>query len=555
MLKNNPKIKSLPLENPLLILSKVSKSFGAREIFSGVDLKVDQKNRIAIVGSNGIGKSVLLKIIVGLIKQDEGNIQRNKNLRPGYLPQETNWKSLENKIIDEMKSADSKIFDLINKKEKYEFLISDIKRKDLKEKISKYGEIVEQYEINKGYQYENLAEDILKKFNFPETDWNRKVKSLSGGERTRLALAKITLLQPNILILDEPTNHLDLETIVWLENILAKWEMAIILVSHDRNFLDLVCDKTFELNKNGLEKYYCNYSEYLKEKAERFEKQKQSYKRQEKYLSEQQKFIDRFRYKATKAKAVQSRIKMIDKIEKAEKPEDNKKKIKINFDISENLPQKVLEIENLIVGEKKLPLAILGGLWEIEKNGKIGIIGSNGAGKSTLLKTLIGKRKVVEGKIKFSNQVKIGYYAQSHEDLDPQKNILEEVKSKTSAREEKIRNVLGSLLFSDKEAFKIISDLSGGERARVAIAELILNNSNMLFLDEPTNHLDLESKNVVADIFKNFQGPIVMVSHDRYVLNKICNIIWEIKNGEVKKYYGNYDDYISKQGFKILNYR
>jgi ATP-binding cassette subfamily F protein 3 len=319
--------------------------------------------------------------------------------------------------------------------------------------------------------------------------------------------------------------------------------MAIILVSHDRNFLDLVCSKTFELTKNGLEKYYCNYSGYLQEKVERFERQEQSYKRQEKYLSEQQKFIDRFRYKATKAKAVQSRIKMIDKIEKVEKTEDNRKKIKIKFDASENLPQKVLEIENLIIGEKNLPLALLDGLWEIEKNDKIGIIGSNGAGKSTLLKTLIEKNKTVEGKIKFSTQVKIGYYAQAHEELNPQKNILEEVKSKTSAREEKIRNILGSLLFSDKNAFKMISDLSGGERARVAIAELILNNSNMLFLDEPTNHLDLESKDIVADVFKNFNGPIIMVSHDRYVLNKVCNIIWEIKNGEVKKYQGNYDDY------------
>ncbi len=442
-----------------------------------------------------------------------------------------------------MKSADSKIFDLIDKKQKYEFLISDVKRKDLKEKISEYGGIVEEYENNKGYTYEKLAEDILKKFNFSEIEWNRKVKSLSGGERTRLALAKIALLQPNILILDEPTNHLDLERIIWLENILAEWEMAIILVSHDRNFLDLVCNKTFELTKNGLEKYYCSYSKYLKEKAKRFERQEQSYKRQEKYLSEQQKFIDRFRYKATKAKAVQSRIKMIDKIEKAEKPEDDRKKIKIKLDVSENLPQKVLEIENLIVGEKNLPLAILDGLWKIEKNDKIGIIGSNGAGKSTLLKTLIEKYKVVEGKIKFSSQVKIGYYAQSHEDLDPQKNILEEVKSKTPAREEKIRNILGSLLFSGKDAFKMIADLSGGERARVAIAELILNNSNMLFLDEPTNHLDLESKDVVADVFKNFNGPIIIVSHDRYVLNKVCNIIWEIKNNEVKKYYGNYDDY------------
>ncbi len=547
MFKNKFKTSSLSLEDPLITLSGVSKNFGSQEVFSSVNLVVNQKDRIAIIGSNGIGKSTLLKIIIGLSEPDNGEVYKNKNLRIGYLPQETNWSSLENKIIDEMKSADEEIFGLINKKREYELIISDTKRSDLKNKIAEYGEIVDCYEANKGYEHERLAEDILVKFNFSKSDWDRKVKSLSGGERTRLALAKIVLLKPNILVLDEPTNHLDLETIIWLENLLMKWEMAIILISHDQHFLDLVCDKTFELSEDGLEKYYCNYSGYLKEKSKRAEKKVEAYKRQEKYLGKQNEFIERFRYKATKAKAVQSRIKMIDKMEKVKEPEQGVKKINIKFSAFLNLPQKVLEIEDLVIGEKDLPLVMFDRRWEIKKNDKIGIIGANGAGKSTLLKTLIGRNKILEGKIKFSKQVKIGYYAQAHEELNPEKNILEEVELKTKTNEEKTRNVLGSLLFSGRDAYKMIGDLSGGERARVAIAELILNDSNMLFLDEPTNHLDLESKSAVSEIFKNFGGPIVMVSHDRFVLNKVCNIIWEIKDNEAKKYLGNYDDYEKKK--------
>ena len=549
MTKYKIKLKpnSAPFKNPLLILSGVSKGFSSKEIFSGVDLMVQQKDRIAIVGPNGTGKSTLLKMIVGTIDCDEGSVDRNKDLRIGYLPQETNWGSLDNEIITEMKLADENIFGLINKKKKYEQLVFETEGKDSEENISKYEKVVQNYEKNKGYKYEISAEKILREFGFPETEWNRTVRSLSGGERTRLALAKIVLLQPNILILDEPTNHLDLETIIWLESILVESEMTIIAVSHDEYFLNLVFDKTFELTKNGLEKYYCNYSGYIEEKKKRREGEEAKYKKQEKYLGKQQQFIDRFRAKATKARAVQSRIKMLDKIEKVEGPQEDKKKIRVKFDEFPRLPHKVLEIENLLIGKKETPLATFKGKWEIEKEDKIGIIGPNGAGKSTFLKTLIGEKKVPLGKIKFSDQAKVGYYAQAHEELDPKKTILEEVEAKTDANENKVRSILGALLFSGKDVYKSISDLSGGERARVAIAELILGNSNMLFLDEPTNHLDLESKSIIAEVLKNFNGPIMMVSHDRYVLDKVCNIIWEIENNKVTKYFGNYADYKHKK--------
>jgi ATP-binding cassette, subfamily F, member 3 len=383
----------------------------------------------------------------------------------------------------------------------------------------------------------------LVKFNFTESEWIRKVKSLSGGEKTRLALAKIILQKPNMLVLDEPTNHLDLDTINWLENFLVNWSGAIVAISHDKRFLDLVCDKTFELQKNCLEKYYCNYSGYLEERKDRGQRKAEEFKRQEKYLGKQNEFIERFRYKATKARAVQSRIKMLDKIDKIEEPKENRKKVKIRFNISKRLPQKVLEFSDLFIGGKDFPLAAFEGKWTVEKDNKIGIIGPNGAGKSTFLKTLVGKSESIEGKIKISAGVKIGYYAQAHEELDPKKNILEEVEFKVREKQEKIRTVLGALLFSGEDVFKKISDLSGGERARVALAELILSETNMLILDEPTNHLDLESKGAIIEVLKSFTGPIIIVSHDRSVLSEACNIIWEIKNNEVRAYLGNYEDY------------
>lgn len=543
MLKNDIEVNYEYIDEPLVILSGVSIKFLGQEVFSDVEAVVNSGDRIAIIGPNGAGKSTLLKIIIGLIEPDSGSVACYRDFRAGYLPQETHWDSLENEILKEAKTADTKIFDLINKKKEYEALIADTKGKDLKAKIAEYGAIAHLYESSKGYEYERQAEEILKKFNFPEKDWKRKVESLSGGERTRLALAKIILCRPNILILDEPTNHLDLETIEWLEGFLAEWQMALIVVSHDHQFLDKVCDKTYELNKTGIEKYFCNYSEYLIQKAANAKKQEEAFKRQEKYLAGQEEFIAKFRYKPTKSKAVQSRIKLLDKMDKIDDPETAKKKIKIKLKNSEGLPAKVLEIEDLMVGAKDTPLLAMEGVWEVEKNDKIGIIGPNGAGKSTLLKTLVRKENALEGTIKFFGNAKIGYYAQAHEELDPEKNILDEVRNKTQVADGAIRSILGSLLFSGEDAFKLVKSLSGGERARVAIAELILNNSNMLLLDEPTNHLDLASKDAIAEVLKEFKGPIIMVSHDRHVLNKVVNIIWEVRDNEIKKYLGNYEDY------------
>ena len=505
--------KSKKIRDILLSVKGLSKVYTDEALFSAVNLTLKPGDRIAIVGPNGTGKSTFLKIIADLEEPDEGIINKNKDLKIGYLPQETLWNSLDKNLLEEAHSANPKTQQINN------------------------------------YRYKGLIECLLENFGFARESWQRKVKSLSGGEKTKLALIKILASCPNVLILDEPTNHLDLETIEWLEQFLLDWKQTIICVSHDRYFLDRICDKTFELTKEGLEKYYCSYSQYLEEREERFKRKEKNYSQQQKYFKEQQKFIDRFRYKATIASRVQSKLKQLNKIERIEAPKKDGREVKINFNIGKKTCTKILEISEAIVGSKELPLFAISDRLTVDWGDKVGIIGGNGAGKSTLLKSIISKHQFIKGKAEINQEARIGYYAQAHEELNPKNDILEEVSSNVSAEEEKIRNVLGGLLFTQDDIFKKIEQLSGGERAKVVLAELILQKANFLLLDEPTNHLDLSSKEVVMDVLREFPGAILLVSHDRYILNKVCNVIWEIKNGELKKYLGNYQDYRYHLGF------
>jgi ATP-binding cassette subfamily F protein 3 len=528
--------------DPLVILKDVSKSYGKDEVFCNVRLKLSAGDCVAIVGANGMGKSTLLKIIIGTEEADHGSRELRRDARIGYLPQETHWDSLQNTVFEEIHLADPKMRALILRKDGFEAKEKDGQLSETE--IQEYFQVLEEYKSKDGYRYEGLIERLLIDFGFAKEAWTRTISTLSGGERTKLALAKVALMNPNIIILDEPTNHLDIETSEWLENFLIHWNKAIICVAHDRYFLDKVCSKTYELTKDGLEKYQCRYSEYVIEKKVRREKLEQDYKVQQHYLKEQQEFIDRFRYKATKASAVQSRIKMLEKMDKIELPKDAAKDIKIRFDAGSKLCRSVLKLDNISIGPRELPLFSLEGKLEVEWGNKIGIIGSNGMGKSTLLKSILGKMPILKGKITVDDRAVIGYYAQAHEELDPDKIILDEVASKTPETEEKVRSVLGALLFSPRDVErKQISCLSGGERARVALAELILQKVNLLLLDEPTNHLDLPSKEVITQVFKDYKGTILLVSHDRYILNQACDSIWEVKENKLTSYIGNYEDY------------
>jgi len=528
--------------DPLVILKDVGKSYGKDELFCDVRLKLSAGDRVAIVGANGIGKSTLLKIIIGQEEADTGSRALRRDAHIGYLPQETHWDSLLNSVFEELHSANPKMRALILRKNEFE---GKEKNGALSEtEIGEYFKVLEEYKANDGYRYEGLIERLLTDFGFGIEAWTRTVETLSGGERTRLALAKVALMNPNIIVLDEPTNHLDIETSEWLENFLLHWHKTIICVAHDRYFLDKVCDKTFELTKDGLEKYYCRYSDYVIEKQERREKLEKDYKTQQHYLKEQQEFIDRFRYKATKASSVQSRIKMLEKMDIIELPKDAAKDIRIRFDAGSKLCRSVLKLDNISIGPKEKPLFSMEGKIEVEWGDKIGIIGSNGMGKSTLLKSILDRMPLLKGKITVDDRAIIGYYAQAHEELDPDKIILDEVASKTPETEERVRSVLGALLFTPRDVErKQIRCLSGGERARVALAELILQKVNLLLLDEPTNHLDLPSKEVITNVFKDYKGTIILVSHDRYILNQACNSIWEVKNNKLTSYIGNYEDY------------
>ena len=540
--ENSAKGASIPSGQPLLILKDVAKGYGKEELFCGARMRVMPRERIAIVGANGMGKTTLLKIIIGQEDPDDGACEIHKAARIGYLPQETHWESLQNSVIDEIQSSDPGMREMVARKNDYEKKEAEGSLSE--SQIADYCKLLESFKAMDGYRWQGLIERLLLDFGFAKESWHRRIASLSGGERTKLALAKVVLANPNLIILDEPTNHLDIETCEWLENFLIHRNLAIVCVSHDRYFLDKVCDKTCELTKTGIEKYQCRYSDYVIERQIRRAAQEKSYKIQQKYLKEQQAYIDRFRYKATKAAGVQSRIKELEKIEKIELPKEAAKDIKIKLDAGTRLCRSVLKLDGIAIGPKDKPLFSLDDKLEVEWGDKVGIIGNNGMGKSTLLKTILGKMPSLKGKITLDDRAQTGYYAQAHEEMDHSKILLDEVASKTDESEEKVRSVLGALLFEPFEVEKKrIADLSGGERARAALAELILRKVNFLLLDEPTNHLDLPSKEVITKVFKEYKGTILLVSHDRYILNEVCNRIWEVKDGKLTGYLGNYDDY------------
>ena len=376
-----------------------------------------------------------------------------------------------------------------------------------------------------------------------ESDFGRQVKTLSGGEKTRLGLAKLALQQPDLLVLDEPTNHLDLETIIWLEEYLIAWPGAILLVSHDRYFLDHVCDKTFEIYGGKIRQFHTNYSGYVREREKVMEAEEKEFNRQQNYIGKQERFIERFRSKATKASAVQSRIKMLDKLERVSMPEDDTREMRLSYNIKDRLPAKVMEMEDMVIFRGEKLLFEVGGKIELYNDAKIGILGPNGSGKTSFIKTLMEEAGKKGGEVKFAPKVKIGYYAQSHENLEREQTILENIRSVCDLSDEKIRSTMGALLFTGDDIYKKVRDLSGGEKAKVSLAKLTLGESNFLILDEPTNHLDIESRQAVVEFLCAFDGPIMLISHDRYVLNEVCNQIWAIRSMRLWRILGNYDRY------------
>jgi len=533
----------------MLSVAEITVGFGARTLFEGVSFIVNPRDRIGLVGSNGAGKSTLLKIISGQTDPDKGDIALARHTTVGYLPQDGitfAGKSIYEEVysgVGDISALKEEIDDVQREMEEH----PDHSSEDYMELIEKQGELLHKFEALDGFRIKSNIEKILEGLGFSSSDFDRLTEEFSGGWQMRIALAKLLLVQPSVLLLDEPTNHLDIESLIWVEDFLKNYEGAIILVSHDRTFLDNITNKTVEIYAGKVTIYSGNYSYYVSEKDIRKELLFKSYENQQRYLKQQEKFITRFRSKASKATSVQSRIKQLDKIERIE-IEDEESAIHFHFPPATHSGRKVFELKN--ISKSYGDNLVLSGLnLEIERGEKIGLVGVNGAGKSTLARIIRGTEDIQSGSRKLGFQVALEYYSQHQADsLDPGNNVLGTLDNvATGEIRKQLRTILGSFLFRGDDVFKQVGVLSGGEKSRLALATMLLKSSNFLVLDEPTNHLDMNSKHVLMEALRNYDGTVLIISHDREFLDGIVTKIIEVKDKNIKIYLGNCTYYLQKK--------
>jgi ATP-binding cassette subfamily F protein 3 len=534
----------------LLQVNQLNKYYGADLILSNIKLEVQTRDRIALVGRNGAGKSTLLKIIAGQMSFDSGEIMKPKEVTIGYLAQNTGLESSLS-IWEEMLTVFAELRILEQKLRQYEEQMSDpaiLNETSAYEKLLKDYDLLQvQFKDLGGYQYEADIRSVLHGLNFHTFDYSTKISSLSGGQKTRLALGKLLLTKPDILILDEPTNHLDIETLSWLEQYLQNYEGAILIVSHDRYFLDKVVNQVYEMSRQQILKFTGNYSSYLVHKAENYEREMKMYEKQQDEITKLQDFVARNLARASTTKRAQSRRKQLDRMDVMNRPLGNEKSATFSFDIEKQSGNEVLNVHSVAVGygEERVSENIS---IRITRGESIALVGPNGIGKSTLLKTIVQKLDPLAGTFQLGSNVSIGYYDQEQAELTSNKRVLNELWDEYPLKPEKeVRTVLGNFLFSGDDVLKIVSTLSGGEKARLALAKLMMEKANLLILDEPTNHLDLDSKEVLENALIDYPGTILFVSHDRYFINRIVTKVIELgKNGAVE-YLGDYDYYVEKK--------
>lgn len=541
----------------MLSVSNISVQFGAKMLFNDVSLIINPRDRIGLVGSNGTGKSTLLKIINGKLEPDSGVVAHSKHTTVDYLPQEGISYSGKT-LYDEVYSG---VSDIAEVKKEIDEINTELKTYEDKNSeeyidlIEQLGELQHRFEELEGFRIKSIIEKVLMGLGFRVDDLNRQTEEFSGGWQMRICLAKLLIKNPSVLLLDEPTNHLDLDSLLWLEGFLKGYEGAVILVSHDRTFLDNMTSKTIEIYTGKVTLYSGNYSFYEKEKKSRKELLEKRYENQQRYLKQQERFIERFRYKAKKASAVQSRIKMLEKLERVEL-EDEESDIHFRFPPATHSGRKVIELKNISksYGDK---LVLKNVNLEIERGEKIGFVGVNGAGKSTLARIIIGSEEFQRGERKSGYKSELEYYSQHQADsLNPNHTVLETLDEVAVGEIRKqLRTILGSFLFKGDDVFKSVSVLSGGEKSRLALARMLLKQSNFLILDEPTNHLDMNSKKVLMNALKNYGGTILLISHDREFLDGIVNKIIEVKNNNVKIYAGNCSYYLMKKTEELAGYK
>jgi len=532
----------------MITLNHVQKQFGGKILFKDCSLQIGVRDRMGLVGPNGSGKTTLFKLILGEESIDGGEIRIARGVKIGYLPQEV-VAFTGNRVLDEVLKSLSGITSLQDKMKILEEELSSMEDPREQERLAKeYGKLQEHYTILGGYGLEAEAEQILQGLGFKERDFNRATHELSGGWLMRIALAKILLQSPDLLLLDEPTNYLDLDSLIWLENFLLNYPGAMVIVSHDRVFLNHLIDRIAEIEAQKIDLYYGDYDHYLEEKETRIQIVEATYKTQQKKIEQTERFIERFRAKNTKSKQVQSRIKMLEKLERVELPKEKKKEIRFRFPAPKRSGHRVVEVKNLhkSYGDVSVYQGIDLALF---RGDKAAFIGPNGAGKSTLLKILAGVLDFEKGEVILGNDVTRAYFAQQQFDiLHPENTVFEELLTvATDETQTELRTLLGTFLFSGEEVEKKVSVLSGGEKSRLVLAKMLLKPANFLLLDEPTSHLDIPSRNVLEMALKQFQGTICLITHDRHLINQIANKVIEIDRGALHLFPGNYDYYLYKK--------
>ena len=533
----------------LLQANQIARLFGADVLFKNIQLEIADHSRIGLVGRNGAGKSTLLKIIAGLEAPDEGQIAKNKTATMGYLAQDTGLAS-DATVWDEMLEAFTEVRQMESRLRMLEQHIADAQdhTSDAYTRLLKeYDQLQHDFTEKNGYGYETEIRSVLHGFQFDESFYEQAINTLSGGQKTRLALARMLLQKPDILILDEPTNHLDIETLAWLENYLQNYSGALLIVSHDRYFLDKVVSEIYELSRHRMRHYKGNYSRYLALKAEQLQSEWKAYEKQQQEINKLEDFVARNLVRASTTKRAQSRRKQLEKMERMDRPQGDEKSAHFLFDIDKPSGNVVCQLENGAIGYDEEVLAAPIDL-DIRRQDAIALVGPNGIGKSTLLKSLIGALPLLRGEVHLGTNVSIGYYDQGQADLNSRKTILSELWDEhPTTPEVTIRNVLGGFLFSGEDVDKPIALLSGGEKARVALAKLAMNKENFLILDEPTNHLDIDNKEVLENALIDYQGTLLFVSHDRYFINRIASKVIELSEDGSKLYLGDYDYYLEKK--------
>ena len=539
----------------MLNIHNLSVSFQGEYLFKEVSFRLGPGDRVGLIGKNGAGKSTLLKIISGDQEYDSGQIAKDKDLRIGFLKQDLDFEQGRT-VIDEAHQAFEEIKMLEAKMEKINEQLAtrtDYESESYNQLIQDLSEITHQYEIIGGYHYEGETEKVLQGLGFERDDFHRLTQTFSGGWRMRIELAKLLLQNNDILLLDEPTNHLDIESIIWLESFLNNYAGCVMLVSHDKMFLNNVTNRSIEISLGSIYDYRKPYSEFIEFRKELREQQLAAQKNQQKEIENTEKLIDKFRAKASKASMAQSLIKKLDKIDRIEVDEDDNAVMSVNFPISVNPGKVVIETEHLekSYGDKKVlrDVNLL-----IERQSKIAFVGQNGQGKTTLAKIIIGEIEH-EGKLKLGHNVQIGYFAQNQaEYLDGEKTVLQTMEDASNEKNRtKVRDMLGSFLFRGDEVEKKVKVLSGGERNRLALCKMLLEPFNVMVMDEPTNHLDIKSKNVLKEALKNFEGTLIIVSHDRDFLQNLTSRVYEFRNHEIKEYLGDIDYYLDQR--KLLDMR